>query len=204
MANFKNDNQIRFADLIQSMAALGWKPAHVAGVLKISRASVSKILTGKQTPRDGTVAALEALLERVSERQSASALRDEGARSNSSAEAFPAGELNDALRDLQEIAAADPGSARQIVEIVRTYKRALRKPEPRPSSVQDQDLADAVASIPTAERVAADDIRARQQKPPAGGPSGGKVRPSGAVSSHPSRSRGLPKRVPTEPVSEES
>lgn len=52
---FKNTRQVEFSELVETMRVKGVKPAGVARLLKISKASVSKILDGLQTPRENTL-----------------------------------------------------------------------------------------------------------------------------------------------------
>lgn len=52
---FKNARQVEFAELVEVMRTKGIKPAGVARLLKISKASVSKILDGKQNPRENNL-----------------------------------------------------------------------------------------------------------------------------------------------------
>jgi transcriptional regulator with XRE-family HTH domain len=55
---FKNARQVEFAELVEAMKEKGVKPAGVARLLTVSKATVSKILAGKQTPEEKTLGLL--------------------------------------------------------------------------------------------------------------------------------------------------
>jgi predicted transcriptional regulator len=54
-AAYKNARQVEFCQLLDEMEQLGFKQADVSRLIAISRASVSRIYLGQQTPRESTL-----------------------------------------------------------------------------------------------------------------------------------------------------
>jgi transcriptional regulator with XRE-family HTH domain len=52
---YKNERQMEFSRLMERLGVKGFRPADAARLLKVSKASVSKILSGEQTPREPTL-----------------------------------------------------------------------------------------------------------------------------------------------------
>lgn len=60
---YKNPGQLEFCELMKRAEAAGFSAADVSRKLVISKASISKILAGKQTPRPGTIQHLRSMLD---------------------------------------------------------------------------------------------------------------------------------------------
>jgi transcriptional regulator with XRE-family HTH domain len=74
---YKNERQIRFGVLMEEMKKLGLKPAHVAKLIRKSRATVSQILAGEQTPSPTTLDLFERVAAEKSGRAPESQNKDE-------------------------------------------------------------------------------------------------------------------------------
>jgi transcriptional regulator with XRE-family HTH domain len=60
---YRNEAQIEFCDLLKRAERSGFKAADVARLLHLSKASISKIKSGGQTPRPAIIQALKRLVE---------------------------------------------------------------------------------------------------------------------------------------------
>lgn len=62
---YKNQRQIEFTDLLQELAHKGYRQADVARMLGMTGASISRIVSGSQNPRQTTLDALRSKVQDI-------------------------------------------------------------------------------------------------------------------------------------------
>lgn len=150
---YKNERQMEFSRLMERLEEKGLRPADAARLLKVSKASVSKILSGEQTPREPTLDSFRRIV-------------DEQCGPNPP----PAIEPQRGHQQLAELAEMSPAfHEAALATINKLHEQAIS------SARLSGDVNKAFAAAGAAKRAA----QALGRKPKAGGPSGHKPPPAG-------------------------
>lgn len=143
---FKNARQVEFSELVEVMRAKGIKPAGVARLLKISKASVSKILDGQQTPRENTLELLRHIVAqhsrpddpvRYSEQRETLIQRDalyDNIQKLAEPERREAETYVSYLANKPKVSSGTKAAAKRLVTTLAGKVRARRKHPPAPST----------------------------------------------------------------------
>lgn len=190
MEQFKNEQQIEFIALVRSA---GWSPAQTARVLHLSKASVSRILSGQQTPRSHTLEALRNAVATHNKKIFAPLEAPGGNLTDAPADQLTSTEVFKILDDVRVIAETDPDKARQLGEIAKTYRQA---------SGNRPNLRKETGEKPTSSAPVPDARPKSSPSPRADGSNEKTSKPKPGIGKRHTPQPGSPAQVPTEPKNE--